>query len=58
MKKSKQNCSEQLSENNLNDLKNVWKGIRSLITIKHLSALNIHMLTHKGATVTDPSNSN
>ena len=58
MKKSKQNCYEQLSENNLHDLKNVWKGIRSLITIKHSSALNIHMLTHKGATVTDPSNSN
>ena len=34
--------------------KYIWKDIRSLIAIKHLSASNIHMLTHKGATVTDP----
>ena len=32
----------------------MWKGIRSLIAVKHLSASNIHMLTHEGATVTDP----
>ena len=26
----------------------------SMLAIKHLSGSNIHMLTHKGATVTDP----
>ena len=54
MKKSKQNYYERLLKNNLNNLKNIWKDIRSLIAIKHSPASNIHMLTHKGATVTDP----
>ena len=38
----------------LNNLKNIWKGIRSCIAVKHSSAPNIHMLTHKGAAVTNP----
>ena len=38
----------------LNNLKNMWKGIRTLIPIKHSSVSNIDMLTHKVATVTDP----
>ena len=54
MKKSKQNYYEQFFKNNLNNLKNMCKGIRSLIVIKNLFASNMHMLTHKGATVTDP----
>ena len=54
MKKSKQNYYEQFFKNNLNNLKNIWKGIRSLIAIKHSPASNIHMLTYKGATVSDP----
>ena len=54
MKKSKQNYYEQFFKNNLNNLKNIWKGIRSLIAIKHSSVSNIHMLTHKGVIVTDP----
>ena len=53
MKKSKQNYYEQFFKNNLNNLKNIWKGIRSLIAIKNSSASNMHMLAHKGATVTD-----
>ena len=54
MKKSKLNYCEQLFKNNLNNLKIIWKGIRSMIAIKHSSASILHMLTHKGATVTDP----
>ena len=54
MKKSKPNYYERFFKNNLNNLKNIWKGIRSLIAIKHSSTSNIHMLTHKGSTVTDP----
>ena len=53
MKKNKQNHYDRFFKNNLNNLKNIWKGIRSLIAIKHSLASNIHMLTHKGATVTD-----
>ena len=54
MIKSKQNYYERLVKNNLNNFKNIWKGIGILIAIKHSSASNIHMLTHKDATVTDP----
>ena len=54
MKKSKQNYFEQFFKNNLSKLKNIWKDRRSLIAIKHSSVSNIHILTHKSATVTDP----
>ena len=50
MKKSKQNYYERFLKN----LRNIWKGIRSLIAVKHSSASNIHVLTHKGAAVTGP----
>ena len=53
-KKSKQNYYERFFKNNLNNLKNIWKSIRSLIAIKHSSASHTDMLTHKGATVNDP----
>ena len=45
---------ERFFKSNLNNLKNIWKGIRSWISTKHSSAPNIHVLTHKGAAVTDP----
>ena len=53
-KTNKQNYYERFFKNKLNNLKNIWKDIRSLIAVKDSSASNIHMLTHKGATVTDP----
>ena len=54
MKKSKQSYYERFFKNNLHNLNNMWKVIRSLIANKHSSASNIHMLSHKGATVIDP----
>ena len=54
MKKSKQNYYERFFKRNLHNLKNIWKGIRSLIAVKHSSTSNMHMLTHKGAAATDP----
>ena len=45
---------EQFFKNKLNNLKNIRKDIRSLTAVEDSSASNIHMLTHKGATVTDP----
>ena len=53
MEKSKQIYYERFFKNNLNNLKNIWKDIRSLIADKYSSASNIDMLTHKGAAVTD-----
>ena len=54
MKKRKQNYYEQFFKNKLNSHKIIWKGITSLIAFKHSSASNIHTLTHRDATVTDP----
>ena len=54
MKKSKQNYYERFVKNNSNNFKNIWKGIGILIATKHSFASNIHMLTRKGAAVTDP----
>ena len=54
MKKCEQNYDERFFKNSLKNLKNIWKGIRSLIAIKNSPASNIHMLTYKDATVTDP----
>ena len=50
VKKSEKNLfSAQMKKS-----KNMWKGIRSSIAVKHSSPSNIHMLTHKSATATDP----
>ena len=54
IKKSKQNYYERFFRNKLKNVKNMWKGIRSLIAIKNLSTSNISMQKHKGTTVTDP----
>ena len=54
MIKNKQNYYEQFFKNNLNNLRNVWKCMRSLIAVKHSSASNVHMLTHEGAAATVP----
>ena len=45
--------SKQFFKENLNNLKNIWKGIRSMIVIKHSSVSNIHRLTHKVVKITD-----
>ena len=45
--KSNQNDYEQFFKNNLNNFKNIWKSIRSLIDVKHSSASNVRMLTLK-----------
>ena len=52
-RKKKKIYYEQYFKNNLNNLKNIWKGIRSMIAIKRLSASNKQIITHKGATVAD-----
>ena len=50
VKKSKVNFfSAQMKKS-----KNIWKGIRTSIAVKHSSPSNIHMLTQKSATATDP----
>ena len=50
----KANIYEQFFKNNLNDPENIWKGKRSLIALKHLSASNIYRPTHKGTTLSGP----
>ena len=46
------NCYGRFFKNNLNNIRNIWKGIRSLIAIKHSSESNIHLVKPKVAIVT------
>ena len=55
MKKRKQNYYVQFYKYNWNILRNIWRGTRSLIAIKHSSTSNMHMLSLKNSSVTDPS---
>ena len=41
LKKSKQNYYEKFFQNNLNDIKKIWKGIRNLISLKQSDCLTI-----------------
>ena len=56
LKKSKQSYYEKFFQNNLNDIKNKWKGIRDLISLKQSPKSNIHLLFHNSETITDPKN--
>ena len=53
MKKRKQNYYVQFYKYNWNNLRNKWRGTRSLIAIKHSSTSNMHMLWLKSPSVTD-----
>ena len=50
--RNKQPNYERVFKNNLNNLKNICKGIRILRAVKHSSAWNIQMIPRKVATVT------
>ena len=51
MKKSKQNYFTKFFENNLKNLKNTWKGINSLISIKSSSPYSPRLLTYQNETI-------
>ena len=53
LKKSKTNYYNQYFKANMNNIKNTWKGIKSIITIKNLSSDIIKCFSSDGATITN-----
>ena len=54
LKQSKANYLSHYSESNWNSIKNMWKGIKSIITIKDFSADIPKSLSVDGATISKP----
>ena len=54
MKKSKQNCFTKFFENNLKNLKNTWKGIKSIISMKSSSSNSPTLLTYQNENIDNP----
>ena len=53
LKKSKTNYYNQYFKANMNNIKNTWKGIKSIITIKILSSDILKSLSSNGSTITN-----
>ena len=54
MKKSKQNYFTKFLENNLKNLKNTWKGIKSIISVKNSSSNSPTLLTYQNENIDNP----
>ena len=54
LKRSKQSYFSNFFESNWNNIKNTWKGIKSLITLKDISTSVPRTLKHNNKTVTNP----
>ena len=55
MKKSKQACYDKYFERNWNNIKNTWKGIKSLISLKTVaSSIPTVLSLDNGDTITNP----
>ena len=51
MKRSKQNCFSRYFETNLTNIKNNWKGIKSIISMRSSSTINLTLLTLQNETI-------
>ena len=51
MKRSKQNCFSRYFETNLTNIKNNWKGIKSIISMRSSSTNNLTLLTLQNETI-------
>ena len=54
MKKSKQNYFPRFFENNLKNLKNTWKGIKNIISMKTFSSNSPTLLTYQNENIDSP----
>ena len=54
MKKSKQNYFAKFFENNLKNLKNTWKGIKSIISMKNSSSNSPVLLIYQNENIDNP----
>ena len=55
MKQSKQNYYTKYFENNWNNIKNTWKGIKTIISIKNITPTVPHSIELNNKTITDPT---
>ena len=55
MKQSKQFHYTKIFENNLNNIKNTWKRIKTIISIKNITTTVPHSIEFNNRTVTDPA---
>ena len=55
MKQSKQNYYIKYFENNWNNIKNTWKEIKTIISIKNITAKVPHSIEFNNKTITDPT---
>ena len=53
MKKSKQNYFTECFESNIKNLKNTWKGIKSIISIKHSASSLLNVLNFNNKLISD-----
>ena len=54
MKRGKQNYYKKYFESNLNNSKNTWKGIKSIIAMKNVVSAVPSTLSHGENTITNP----
>ena len=54
MKESKKSCFTNYFQNNLNDLKSTWKGIKNLISLKELPNVAPSNMFDNGQSLTEP----
>ena len=55
MKQSKQIYYTKYFENNWNNIKNTWKGIKNIISIKNITTTVAHSIEFNNRTITDPT---
>ena len=53
MKKSKQNYFTECLESNIKNLKNTWKGIKSIISLKHSASSSLNLLNFNNKLLND-----
>ena len=55
MKQNKKIYYTKYFENNWNNIKNTWKGIKTIISIKNITATVPHSIEFNNKTITDPT---
>ena len=53
MKNSKQNYFTECFESNIKNLKNTWKGIKSIISLKHSASSSLNLLNFNNKLLND-----
>ena len=54
MEKSKQNCSTKYFESKIKSFKNIWKGIKSIISLKNCTSSSPNLLNLNNKLTSDP----